>query len=119
MKTKYLSVIILALTILPGLSFALKSNPSGTDDTIPAHIRYDKYYYTKWFDECPNIRPNGEVVDNCLCKYPEYWNFYADHSVAKWEHTNHRMRVKGLVAMVDRYTSPTAADFLNLVVNNL
>ena len=56
MKTPlHLRIIIgLAFLALPGTLFAMRHTPSGVDDTIPAEPRCDKYYYTKWFDDCPN-----------------------------------------------------------------
>lgn len=110
MERVYKSMIIFVMMFVAGVSFASGSSPMDVDDTIPADIRYENYYYTKWFDECPNYYPNGGVVDSCFCKLFELWNFYGDASVAKWEHTNQRMRVKGLVAMVDRLTPPDAVD---------
>lgn len=106
MKTFFKTIIIIAMLVAPAVAFASVANPSGLDDTIPASPRCEKYYYTKWFDECPNYYPNG-VVDSCLCRFLQYHNFYPEQSVAKWEHTNQRMRVKGLVAMVSKNLPPT------------
>lgn len=106
MKTIYKTIITLALLVIPAVVSASAAKPTDVDDTIPATPRYGDYYYTKWFDECPNYYPDG-IVDSCFDRYFEFWNFYGDASVAKWEHTKHRMRVKGLVAMVDRYLPPT------------
>ena len=58
-------IIILALFFMQGIAFASTTRPSDLDDTIPATPRCDKYYYTKWFDDCPNWRPNG-VWDSCF-----------------------------------------------------
>ena len=109
MKTLQKAIVLLAISILPSMALASMSSPSDLDDTIPAAPRCDKYYYTKWFDECTNYYPDG-VVDSCFCMFYRFHNFYGGNSVAKWEHTKKRMKVKGLVAMVDRYTPPFAAD---------
>jgi len=102
MKTTKRTLITLALMLIPIM--AISARP--IDDTIPAEMRYKDYYYTKWFDECPNYFPGG-IVDSCFSRYYDFWNFYGDASVAKWEYARHRMRIKGLVAMVDRYLPPT------------
>ena len=109
MKPLYKIIISIVLFVVPGMALASMSSPSDLDDTIPAAPRCDKYYYTKWFDECTNYYPDG-VVDSCFCMFFRFHNFYGGNSVAKWEHTKNRMKVKGLVAMVDRYTPPFAAD---------
>ena len=105
MKTIYKILSILAILVMPTMAFASTAKPCDVDDTIPATTRCDKYYYTKWVDECPKTY-NGGVVDSCFCWLLEYHNFY-NIPVAKWEHTRGRMKVKGLVAMVDRYAPPT------------
>ena len=64
MKTIYKILSILALFIMPTMAFASTVKPCDIDDTIPAEIRYENYYYTTWFDECPNFYPNGGVVDS-------------------------------------------------------
>lgn len=117
MKRIFETTLVMTLLFLPGVASASMSKPfdSGDSvpivvrDTFPADIRQPGYYYTKWFDECSNYYPNGGVVDSCFCRYPEIHCFYGS-PVAKWEHTNHRMRVDGLVAMVDRYSPPDAVD---------
>ena len=101
-------IIILAMFALPGAAFASLAGLSDVDDTILADVRYDKYYYTKWFDECFSYYPDGGVIDSTLCRFFQRHNFYGS-SVAKWEHTDHRMQVKGLVAMVDKNLPPNAA----------
>ena len=99
-------VISLAFLALPGTLFAMRHTPSGVDDTIPAEPRCDKYYYTKWFDDCPNWRPNG-VWDSCFCFKYEFGRLFSG-KLAKWEYAhNRRMKVKGLAAMVNTYTPPT------------
>ena len=113
MKTMVKSIISLVLFVMPVMAFASEVKPSDVDDTIPAEVRYKDYYYTKWFDECPNFYPNGGVVDSTFCRFFEVHNFYGD-PVAKWEHTNQPMKVKGLVAILDRYSSPYAADSLGI-----
>ena len=118
MKTINKVLISIIMLVLPGVTFASMPGMEDSGDTIPmvvrdtfpADVRQPEYYYTKWFDDCPNFFPNGGVVDSCLCRFPKFWNFYLDNSVAKWEYTRHHMKVKGLVAMVDRYTPQTAAD---------
>ena len=70
-------IISLAFLALPGTLFAMRHTPSGVDDTIPAEPRCDKYYYTKWFDDCPNWRPNG-VWDSCFCFKYEFSMSLAD-----------------------------------------
>lgn len=113
MKTIFRIITILAFLVVPAMTFASISKPVKSGDTIPLNLdtvladtRQPHYYYTKWLDECPGYYPNGGVVDSCFCRFYEYHCFYGS-PVAKWEHTNHRMRIKGLVAMVDRYTPPT------------
>lgn len=113
MKTIYKILSILALLVMPTMAFASTAKPCDIDDTIPAEIRYENYYYTKWFDECPNFYPNGGVVDSCLCRFFEYFNRYPEQALAKWEHTNQRMKVKGLVAMVSKNLPPYSADSLH------
>ena len=109
MKTLQKAIVLLAISILPSMALASMSIPADLDDTIPAAPRCDKYYYTKWFDDCSNYFPNGGVVDSCFCRYPQIHCFYGS-PVAKWERAKGRMRVDGLVAMVDRYTAPDAVD---------
>ena len=113
MKPIIRNIISLALLVMPTMAFASTVKPSDVDDTIPADIRYENYYYTKWFDECPNFYPNGGVVDSCFCKLFQYFNRYPEQGLAKWEHTNQRMKVKGLVAMVSKNLPPYAADSLH------
>ena len=108
MKTQlHLRIIIsLAFLALPGTLFAMRHTPSDLDDTIPATPRCDNYYYTKWFDDCPNWRPNG-VWDSCFCFKYEFGRLFSGE-LAKWEYAhNRRMKVKGLAAMVNAYTPPT------------
>ena len=108
MKTPlHLRIIIgLAFLALPGTLFAMRHTPSGVDDTIPAEPRCDKYYYTKWFDDCPYWHPKG-VYDSCLCFKYEFGRIFSGE-LAKWEYAhNGRMKVKGLAAMVNTYTPPT------------
>lgn len=102
-------IVSIVLFVVPGMAQASAPRESGLDDTIPAAPRNKSYYYTKWFDECQEYYPDG-IVDSCFSRYFEFWNFYGHGSVAKWERTKHRMRVKGLVAMLDRYTPPTRDD---------
>ena len=113
MKPIIRNIISLALLVMPTMAFASTVKPCDIDDTIPAEIRYENYYYTKWFDECPNFYPNGGVVDSCFCKLFQYFNRYPEQGLAKWEHTNQRMKVKGLVAMVSKNLPPYAADSLH------
>lgn len=99
-------IISLAFLALPGTLFAMRHTPSGVDDTIPAEPRCDKYYYTKWFDDCPYWHPKG-VYDSCLCFKYEFGRIFSGE-LAKWEYAhNGRMKVKGLAAMVNTYTPPT------------
>ncbi len=95
MKAIVKNIISLVLFVMPVMAFASAVKPSDVDDTIPAEVRYKDYYYTKWFDECPNFYPNGGVVDSTFCRFFEVHNFYGD-PVAKWEHTNQPMKVKAL-----------------------
>ena len=93
--------------VMPGIAFASTTRPSDLDDTIPATPRCDKYYYTKWFDDCPNWRPNG-VWDSCFCFKYQITRYVETAKIAKWEYAhNRRMKVKGLVAMVQNYNPPT------------
>ena len=106
MKSMY-KIIILALFFMQGIAFASTTRPSDLDDTIPATPRCDKYYYTKWIDDCPNWRPNG-VWDSCFCfKYHMTSYVGGSTNVAKWEYAhNRRMKVKGLVAMIKYSLNP-------------
>ena len=116
MKTPlHLRIIIgLAFLALPGTLFAMRHTPSDVDDTIPAELRCDKYYYTKWFDDCPNWRPNG-VWDSCFCFKYHITRYLEGPSIAKWEYAhNRRMKVKGLVAMVQNYNPPTVDTAANV-----
>lgn len=106
MKSLLKVLVVLVFAVTPALAMATQSNPSGVDDTIPAEPRCDKYYYTKWFDDCPNWRPNG-VWDSCFCFKYEFGRLFTGE-LAKWEYAhNGRMKVKGLAAMVNAYTPPT------------
>ena len=105
MKKIYI-ILILAMFVMPGIAFASTTSPSDVDDTIPAEPRCDKYYYTKWFDDCPYWHPKG-VYDSCLCFKYEFGRIFSGE-LAKWEYAhNGRMKVKGLAAMVNTYTPPT------------
>ncbi|MCR4815773.1 MAG: hypothetical protein K5842_01125, partial [Bacteroidales bacterium] len=106
MKTIHKILVILAMFVMPAMTLASAATPSDLDDTIPATPRCDKYYYTKWFDDCPNWRPNG-VWDSCFCFKYEFGRLFSGE-LAKWEYAhNRRMKVKGLAAMVNAYTPPT------------
>lgn len=110
MSSKITKIALLAvlgfLAVAPQTAFASKASPSVPGDTIPATPRCDKYYYTKWFDDCPNWRPNG-VWDSCFCFKYEFGRLFSG-KLAKWEYAhNRRMKVKGLAAMVRDYTPPT------------
>ena len=111
----HLRIIIgLAFLALPGTLFAMRHTPSDLDDTIPATPRCDKYYYTKWFDDCPNWRPNG-VWDSCFCFKYQITRYVETAKIAKWEYAhNRRMKVKGLVAMVQNYNPPTVDNAANV-----
>lgn len=111
---KFYSILILALFFMQGIAFASTTRPSDLDDTIPATPRCDKYYYTKWFDDCPNWRPNG-VWDSCFCFKYHITRYLEGPSIAKWEYAhNKRMKVKGLVAMVQNYNPPTVDTAANV-----
>ena len=113
MKSMY-KIIILALFLMQGIAFASTTRPSDLDDTIPATPRCDKYYYTKWFDDCPNWRPNG-VWDSCFCFKYQITRYVETAKIAKWEYAhNGRMKVKGLVAMVQNYNPPTVDTAANV-----
>ena len=106
MKSIIKSFLSLALFVMPAMAFASVATPSDVDDTIPAEPRCDKYYYTKWFDDCPNWRPKG-IWDSCFCFKYEFGRLFTG-KLAKWEYAhNGRMKIKGLVAMVNAYTPPT------------
>ena len=106
MKTFYKTIIIIAMFVMPAMAFASMAKPSDVDDTIPAEPRCDKYYYTKWFDDCPYWHPKG-VYDSCLCFKYKFGRIFSGE-LAKWEYAhNGRMKVKGLAAMVNAYTPPT------------
>lgn len=99
-------VAMFAAIALPGMAFASSFTPSYLDDTIQAEPRCDKYYYTKWFDDCPYWHPKG-VYDSCLCFKYKFGRIFSGE-LAKWEYAhNGRMKVKGLAAMVRDYTPPT------------
>lgn len=107
MKTIYKTIVVLAMFFVPGMACASLSSPSDCGDTIPVVPRCEKYYYTKWIDECSNYYPNC-VVDSCLCLLFQFHNYTCDQSMAKWEHTHGgRMKVDGLVAIVNHYNPPT------------
>ena len=100
------NILIFALFVMPGIAMASTISPFDVDDTIPAEPRCDKYYYTKWFDDCPYWHPKG-VYDSCLCFKYEFGRIFSGE-LAKWEYAhNRRMKVKGLAAMVNAYTPPT------------
>lgn len=107
MRKNFITIALFAvLFVMPGIALASTISPSDVDDTIPATPRCDKYYYTKWFDDCPNWRPNG-VWDSCFCFKYEFGRLFSG-KLAKWEYAhNRRMKVKGLAAMVNAYTPPT------------
>ena len=107
MRKNFITIALFAvLFVMPGIALASTISPSDVDDTIPATPRCDKYYYTKWFDDCPNWRPNG-VWDSCFCFKYEFGRLFSGE-LAKWEYAhNRRMKVKGLAAMVNAYTPPT------------
>ena len=93
MKIIYKTIIIFAMFVMPAMAFASMATPSDLDDTIPATPRCDKYYYTKWFDDCPNWRPNG-VWDSCFCFKYHITRYLEGPSIAKWEYAhNRRMKV--------------------------
>lgn len=103
----FYTIVVLAMFLLPGVACAALSSPSDCDDTIPVVPRCDKYYYTKWLDDCSSYYPNC-VVDSCFGLLFQFHNYTCDQSMAKWEHTHGgRMRVDGLVAMVNHYNPPT------------
>lgn len=107
MKTIHKILIILAMFVMPAMALASAATPTDMDDTIPATPRCDKYYYTKWFDDCPNWRPNG-VWDSCFCFKYKFHRYLEGANIAKWEYAHNRhMKVKGLVAMVQNYNPPT------------
>ena len=114
MKIFYKTIIIIAMFVMPAMAFASMAKPSDLDDTIPATPRCDKYYYTKWFDDCPNWRPNG-VWDSCFCFKYHITRYVEGAKIAKWEYAhNGRMKVKGLVAMVQNYNPPTVDTAANV-----
>ncbi|MCQ2278443.1 MAG: T9SS type A sorting domain-containing protein [Bacteroidales bacterium] len=107
MKAIYKLLVIVAMLVMSTLAFALPAKPTDTDDTIPAFPRSDDYYYTKWYDDCPNFHPDG-VVDSCLCRLYKFHDWFSgSSSPAKWEHAPGRMKIKGLVAMLQHYSPPT------------
>ena len=108
MRKIFITIALFAvLFVMPGIALASTISPSDVDDTIPAEPRCDKYYYTKWFDDCPNWRPNG-VWDSCFCFKYQITRYVETAKIAKWEYAhNRRMKVKGLVAMVQNYNPPT------------
>lgn len=106
MKAIVKNIISLVLFVMPVMAFASAEKPLDVDDTIPAEPRCDKYYYTKWFDNCPYWHPKG-IYDSCLCLQYQFGRLFTG-KLAKWEYAHKgRMQVKGLVAMVNAYTPPT------------
>ena len=118
MSSKITKIALIAvlgfLAVAPQMAFASAATPLDLDDTIPAETRCDKYYYTKWFDDCPNWRPNG-VWDSCFCFKYHITRYLEGPNIAKWEYAhNRRMKVKGLVAMVQNYNPPTVDTAANV-----
>ena len=66
-------------------------------DTIPS--RYNKYYYYSWYDECV-IFDEEYRLDSCQGIKVDLQN-NSFMGVAKWEYTESRLKVIGLVALVD------------------
>ncbi len=63
-------------------------------DTIPS--RYRNYYYTEWYDECPAYQ-NGGRFDSC---YYEKYTVWDGQHFAKYEYTEHSIKVKGIAALI-------------------
>ena len=74
MKSIVRNITSLVLLFMPVTAFASMVKPCEVGDTIPADVRYENYYYTKWFDECPNFYPNGGVIDSAHCQFFNYFN---------------------------------------------
>lgn len=98
MKTRIFSALAF---VIPCLSLA---QPSFSNyDTIPA--RYRGYHYTEWYDQCPAYN-NGGVIDSC--SYEIYTlGRYVGEAYAKYEYTDHPIKIKGLAAMVHNETRAT------------
>ncbi len=93
MKTHFFTAFILLASCT---AFAQPSYSSY--DTIPS--RYRGYHYTEWFDECPAYS-NGGVLDSC---HYEVYDVSANTGapMAKYEFTDHQIKIRGLAAMVER-----------------
>ena len=94
MKTKVLVTILL---LISGAAIAQPSYSSY--DTIPS--RYRNYHYTEWYDECPAYQ-NGGMLDSCNYEWYLPWSIIGGAFIAKYEYTDHPIKVRGLAAMVDR-----------------
>ena len=99
MNRKLLLSILFFVVILYGNAFGQTPNPCDDCDTIPS--RYEKYYYTQWYDEVPMYG----VTDSCWTERYLKEGRSGSGKCAKWEYANQPMQVKGLVALVDPYAN--------------
>lgn len=95
MKTLAKSLVLVILSVYCYTAAAQSLIPCTDCDTIPS--RYEKYYYTEWYDQVPMYG----VTDSCW--YETYLTTSAGGPVAIWGYANQPMLVRGLVALVDPY----------------
>ncbi len=85
-----------ALALLIPVCFMVRANvvysSLSFDDTIPS--RYQKYYYTQWYDQVPMYGSS----DSCWTE--KYVTSDRGGGIAKWEYANQPLKVRGLVALV-------------------
>ena len=62
-------------------------------DSIPGY--YDKYYYTEWYEDCPRFHSDSA---NFLQNHYGYGTYLA----IRENYTSHRIKVKGVAALVAR-----------------
>lgn len=95
------SSLILAGLLLCSLLLRANETESFSDDTIPS--RYRNYYYTEWYDECPAYQNGGWISE----MFYERYVLYARSNEAKYEYTEHPIKIKGIAALVvDSFERP-------------
>lgn len=94
-------VFLFVMSVLAATAFSQTHTPCSDCDTIPS--RYEKYYYTQWYDESPYYSTNG-YKDSCT-RIPFRLDYYPGGLLAKWEYTRQPLKVKGLVALVHIYAN--------------
>ncbi|MCR5192616.1 MAG: hypothetical protein K6D59_04860 [Bacteroidales bacterium] len=91
-------VVIVAFLSVCGTLNAQSYHPCQNCDTIPS--RYYKYYYYQWYDELPFYG-----LDDSSCYYEDYSAYNVMGGYGKWEYAKNRMKINGLVALVDVYAN--------------